>query len=159
LPEGLRNLPLVVNKGKKGRNFRPGATDDNSNTQFALLALWTARRHDVPTEKTLELAEERFRATQNTDGGWGYMAIFRQNSTAAMTCVGLLGLAMGHGASEEAMQAAAKKVGNLEIPKTDKEDPAIRKGLKRLGQSIEKPYPPKSFPPIPNLYDLWSVER
>ena len=34
--------------------------DDNSNSQFALLALWAARRHGVAGERALLLADQRF---------------------------------------------------------------------------------------------------
>ena len=71
---------------------------DNSNTQFALLGLWAARRHKVPVERSLEMADLRFQRSQNRDAGWGYHV--GAGSTPTMTCVGLLGLAMGHGSAE-----------------------------------------------------------
>ncbi len=47
---------------------------DNSNTQFAILALWVARRHGLPVDQALLETEARFRRSQNrADGGWGYM--------------------------------------------------------------------------------------
>jgi hypothetical protein len=43
-----------------GRLFQGGLADDsygdNSNTQFALLALWVARRHGLPVDRSLALA-------------------------------------------------------------------------------------------------------
>ena len=45
---------------------------DNSCTQFAVLGLWTARRHDVPLERVLAFVDKRFRLSQAGDGGWGY---------------------------------------------------------------------------------------
>src|SRR5262249_6047661 len=76
---------------------RPG--DDNSNTQFATLALWIARRHSVKTDPCLAAVETRFRGTQNPDGGWSYMPVARGGapggmlgSNGSMTCAGLLGL-------------------------------------------------------------------
>ena len=41
--------------------------DDNSNSQFAMLALWAARRHDVPVEHALLLAEQRYRTSQHKE--------------------------------------------------------------------------------------------
>jgi hypothetical protein len=79
-------------------------TDDNSITQFVVLALWIAREHEVPIARPLALVEGRFRASQNGDGSWGY---FPSNSLGrergirrpdSMTCAGLMGLAVGRGA-------------------------------------------------------------
>src|SRR5207248_1407816 len=112
---------------------------DNSNTQFGLLALWAARRHDVPSEVALLMAQQRFQATQNADGGWGYQ--IHNQSTPSMTCVGLLGFAMGHGVQP-----------NAEKGKTF-EDPAIQRGLRALGQSIGTPLPGENAKPaMQNLY-------
>src|SRR5439155_26471946 len=45
---------------------------DNSNTQFAILALWAAKRHDLPLERTLALIVKRFRKGQDREeGSWG----------------------------------------------------------------------------------------
>src|SRR5262249_33151767 len=45
---------------------------DNSNTQFATLAMWRAGRYGVPTERTLALLTRRFRTSQSSEGSWGY---------------------------------------------------------------------------------------
>ncbi|HXD84923.1 MAG TPA: hypothetical protein VN641_00405, partial [Urbifossiella sp.] len=68
---------------------------DNSNVHFAMIGLWAARRHGVPTERVFELVAHRYRTSQDGgSGGWGYF--YPQNgSTPAMTCVALLGLAIG----------------------------------------------------------------
>jgi hypothetical protein len=49
---------------------------DHSNTQFATLALWIARRHGAGGEvrEALRRVEERFRAAQAEDGSWSYQA-------------------------------------------------------------------------------------
>jgi hypothetical protein len=119
------------------------AREDNSNTQFALMALWAARRHGVPAYATLMLAAHRLAAIQNPDGGWGYNSGgMAGDSTPSMTCVGLLGLAMGHGL----MPPSAKK--DAVAPA----DPRIEAGLKRLGAEIQAHS-------LRNLYFAWSVER
>ena len=82
----IRNRPQFPNA--------PGG-DDNSNTQFAILGLWAARRHGVPVEEALSKTEKRFRSTQQ-QGGWGYSAS-QPTVTHSMTCAGLLGLAIGIG--------------------------------------------------------------
>ena len=73
--------------------------DDNSNTQFALLGIWAARKYDVPVEHALDLIEKRFLATQNRSGGWPYGGA--GEGSPSMTCAGLLGLATAIGRREE----------------------------------------------------------
>ena len=155
LPPNLQNIPVVVNKGKaKGKAVLKSSRDDNSNSQFAMLALWAARRHGVPTDMTLLLAYQRYFTSQDARGGWGYM-LTKLEQTPSMTCVGLLGLAMGHGSSPDQAGAKGPKVAG----KSTAEDPAIQNGLKALGTYIGKPFPDKIKPPMENLYFLWSVER
>jgi len=119
--------------------------EDNSNAQFALLALWTARRHGIPTERCLIAAAQKFATSQNHDGGWGYTGsgglVQITNSTPAMTAVGLLGLAMGY-----AVVPAAPPTGKLP------EQPAIANALTKLGKHIDAD-------DMKNFYFLWSVER
>ena len=45
---------------------------DNSVTQFAVLGLWVARKHQVPVDRSLLMAEAHARATQKDEGGWAY---------------------------------------------------------------------------------------
>jgi len=112
---------------------------DNSNTQFALIALWVARRHDLPdalhesVDKSLAVVDLHFRTTQNLDGGWPYKTGYfgrptMSASSAAMTCAGLLGLAVGNvsnRASSALRTKADKKSKNKE--KTDDRDNADTK--------------------------------
>jgi hypothetical protein len=149
LPPKLRDLP-VVQKGKRSKikgKLVP-ATDDNSNTQFAILGLWAARRHYVPMEMTLALVEERFRSSQCEGGGWGY-PYNKGGQTGPMTCVGLIGLAVGHGA----MMPIGAKVEDAPPAK----DEAITRGLKALGGYIGQPG--QKNPAMGNAYFMWSLER
>src|SRR5439155_11286294 len=77
-----------------GGPFRGG---DNSNTQFATLALWAARRQNLPVERALDLIVTRFRNSQNPDGSWSYSGLTTQNRLPTMTGAGLLGMAVGYG--------------------------------------------------------------
>ncbi len=158
LQGNLQNLTVVRNHAAaKGKvTLRRGA-GDNSNTQFALLALWTARRHDVPTDPALLAAFQRFTTTQASDGGWGYGP--SDASTNTMTSVGLLGLAMGHGASPEIIRFNPKDPKDL-VVKPALEDPKIQTGLQALARNIGEPRTEKNANfPMQNLYFLWSVER
>jgi uncharacterized protein (TIGR03067 family) len=132
---------------------RSGAADgDNSNTQFATLALWVGHRYGIPIRKPLSLVEQRFRLSQGGDGGWDYsfgqvgLAIGR-GSSPSMTCAGLLGLAVAFGVTNEtAMRGAgsnnmAKPLGPPSPRAT--RDPArdnhIKTGLMALGNMLKEP--------------------
>jgi hypothetical protein len=133
---------------------------DNSNTQFAILGVWAARRHGVPVERSLAMIAARFRTSQNRDGSWGYLMNTSQR-VDSMTCVGLLGLA----------------VGRVTTPEEDGEgghDPMIEKGLRFLGKKIgaakdgprpggqkkkERRGPILQVDAGSALYYLWSLER
>jgi hypothetical protein len=66
-----------------------GGSEDNSNSQFAILGLREAAVAGVRIRRrTWELASEHFIDTQNADGGWGYH-VNDQNSTGSMTCSGI----------------------------------------------------------------------
>ena len=157
LSPSLRGLQVVQNQGKaKGKHVLAGfPTGDNSNTQFALLALWAARRHDVPTDQALLAAHDRFSQTQQNDGGWGYES--GRPSSNGMTCVGLIGLAMGHGVSPD---LDGKQSDDPKMPKIKPalQDPKIKKGMQALERYIGNLADAKSMP-IVNLYFLWSLER
>jgi hypothetical protein len=161
LNQKLKNLPIVQQKAKakgkgKGFNFNLRGGGDNSNTQFALLALWAARRHGLPTTQSLLLAYERFKTSQNFDNGWGY--VVQAPSTNTMTCVGLLGLGIGHGTAPEMADADPK---NPKVVKPALEDPRIQNGLQALARNIGQPSTDaakRNFA-MENLYFLWSVER
>jgi hypothetical protein len=136
------------------KQFKPivGMTD-NSNTQFALLGLWAARRHDVPIERTLRLAVQRFETSQNSDGSWNYNFQLGRGvprpRQRAMTAVGLLALALREG---------------LKLPSTDPANVPrhlrIACGLAVLSRDVTPPTGQmKQRVPCQDLYFLWSVER
>jgi hypothetical protein len=130
---------------------------DSSNTQFAMLALWAARRHGVPTDQALIMCYRRYASTQKQDGGWGYFLGEPSNNT--MTNVGLLGLALGHGASPDLM--ADPKNPGKQIARPALEDQSIKFGLQALSRYVGQPVADPSrvkFEPE-NIYFLWSVER
>jgi hypothetical protein len=79
-------------------------TTDNSCTQFATLAVWVARRHKIPVDRTLRLITRRFASSQSQGGGWvyGYTPGGGPAETKEFICAGLLGLALGHKVEKEA---------------------------------------------------------
>ena len=97
---------------------RQGGGGDNSNTQFGLIGLWVAARHGVPADDAFILLEAHFLTTQSlADAGWGYSGS-GANSTTAMTCAGLLGLAIGTSRNQpaEAAPAPAPAAGGSDDP-------------------------------------------
>jgi hypothetical protein len=145
---------------------KPGRfPSDNSNTQFAMLGLWVARRYGIPVGNALARVEARFRSTQNPDFGWGYRlrapgaeddTPFR--SSATMTCVGIQALALAHGAVAEAVAAKEPKV----RPRDAAKDLALMSGLAALSNSVGTPGSSKERSTRPGetfYYFLWSLER
>jgi hypothetical protein len=135
---------------------------DNSNTQFAILALWIAQRHQVPIDKPINLAEKHFRTTQlhrqggsaradptgnnaDLDGSWQYNAGSNSSAWPSMTCAGLVGLAIGHGIRNDSKEKNHNPL----------DDPAIKAGLAMLAREIDRPGEKRS----PDHYFLWSVQR
>lgn len=183
-PPGPGGFPMGPGGGGPGGfgGFGGHLQADNSNTQFATLALWIAKRkpYEVPTEMTLERLERRFQTTQQQDGGWVYGS-GGGGSTPSMTCAGLIGLAASYGVVIE--REATLRAGDLGGKGGDgKDDPAapgrpVRRGdltkekiiqdaLKYLGNELaeaeqkglanlgEKPDDIRT-----NYYFMWSIER
>jgi hypothetical protein len=124
----------------------PGWRSDNSNTQFAALALWVAHRHGVAIGQTAELLGDRFRRSQQPEpeDGWPYCpadGTVNVSDWPTMTCSGLLGLAVANGT----------------VPGGPTEDDRrrIARGLSRLGREIDRPAEGRGM----DLYFLWSLER
>jgi len=100
---------------------------DNSNTQFAILALWHARSAGAVLEpKVLRRTLEFFRDSQNEDGGWGYSDKERKKSYGSMTSAGLAALVIAGG-------GLAKK--QLKDPAL-REDPHVKKAAAWLAKNF-----------------------
>lgn len=156
-------------------NGRLPAGRDNSNTQFGLIGLWVAARHGVPMDDAFALLEAGFLLTQNrTDGGWPYSP--GGVSTPAMTCAGLLGLAVGASRRSELVAGAAPVVPAGDNPFDDppkkpdapkqeggQRGAAVAAGLTHVGNVLRAAAPPDGLAPYVGLgdvyYTLWSVER
>lgn len=145
MPTSMRAVTALapIPKEQDPFYFRQGG--DNSNTQFALLGLWTARRHGVPVDAALERVVHRFRRSQKADGSWVYNHT-TDVSSPTMTCAGLLALAVGTGLSDDRTQNAA-------------DSDAVKKAFRVVGDQIGWPGEGVKAPPPSELYFLWSVER
>ncbi len=161
IPERLKLLPVIQDPGMHALEdplLKPNdlilTTTDNSNTQFAILALWRAQQYDVPTKRSLNLIVRRYQNSQNADGTWGYYYRFGGGAGPlpfptpnCMTCAGLIGLAVGHGLAQP------RQAGQLV------QDVRIVNGLLALSQSIGQPVAHQGMVPMQSLYFLWSMER
>jgi hypothetical protein len=152
---------------------------DNSNTQFAVLALWVGRRYGVPTQAALLRVDQRFRAQQYPGGGWSYMVLPEGvaalaaglkmpegtvGPTATMTCAGLLGLAAGNGVALRIKKAKNPKVKGFDLSR----DVRVTLGLQALATAVGKPTgwsgsgkPAAAVPRVSGkgYYFLWSLQR
>ncbi len=155
-PSNLRSLVVFSDVNRLATVDPPkrehevvGQTTDNSNTQFAILALWAAQRHQVPLKRTLALVVRRFYLSQAADGSWTYAYVpgGGANDRPAMNCVGLLGLAVGLGLTDG-------QDANPAIP-----DARILKGFVAMSPRVGTPKGRMVNLPQPNLYELWSIER
>lgn len=166
-PEIQQQLALL----QRGAAFGFEMGSDNSNTQFATLALWIARRYGLPVEQALKRVETRFRKSQLSNGGWGYfgpdvrMGGPFAHSTASMTCAGLLGLAVANG---KAVEEGGERKPGAKPPRDLNKDTQVRRGLAILstaiGRTSEKAAQRREKAAIPQVggrtyYFLWSLER
>jgi len=160
LPGGIRRLAVFTDPDKlvladpEGKASDPvNGTSDNSNTHFATIGLWAARRHDVPTERSFALLMRRFRTSQGADGGWGYLYVKGGGGGApAMTCIALLGVAIGHALALDKDAGARPE-----------QDPLVLKAFGMLGKRVGAPTGRADNRPsvkdVGGLYYLWALER
>lgn len=165
-PEIRQQLSLLKRTGSTALEMG----SDNSNTQFATLALWVARRYGLPVEDALRRVGTRFRNSQHSDGSWSYFGPDMRvggpmsRSTASMTCAGLLGLAIADGKAFEKSQEG--RSGAKPAPESSR-DRQLKKGLLALSTAIgtsttTKPAGRGALVPKVGgrtYYFLWSLER
>lgn len=127
------------------RRRRP-KSGDNSNTQFALLGMWAGGRHEFDPNAALEAIDRHFRESQNEDGRWGYVP--GAAGTRAMTCAGLMGMAIGAARPQLAERQTARARGAVLAA-----DPAFTSALAAVTEDARK------IGPQSETYYLWSLER
>lgn len=143
-----------------------GSSGDNSNSQFALLALHEAERVGVKVdEKTWRLANAYWESCQNQDGSWGYRKDVRGGSgsgrgTGSMTCAGIASLVI---TSDKVRQSNAKATGERIFCCVQSEDDnrKIEQGLEWLGRRFSVTHNPGFGRAQLNwsYYYLYGVER
>jgi hypothetical protein len=155
LPRKLTDLNKDTQQQLRGLKFPPNQMqgNDNSNTQFAMIALWVTRRYGMPVDSWLKLTGQRFFAYQRKDGRWLYPNLgpkiipTRGAFSQSMTCAGLLGLAVGF-ASDDAAQVKMS-LHNHE---------SVKRGFSHLVQILNGNVA-EGFDQKNTYYFLWSLER
>ena len=154
LTQRLQDMPTVRQRDRSRASLEVNLKDsrsDLSNSQFAVLALWAARRHGVVSDRALLLTELRLRKTQKTSGSWTYQEQPNYPENAALTCCGLLGLALGTAADQPHAASLAQALST---------DPIIRRALDNLGAQTGDPLPEYgAVGETLDIYALWSTER
>jgi hypothetical protein len=134
----------------KRRNARPSrprsGNGDNSNTQFALLGIWAAGRHGFDSNDALEAIDGHFRETQNFPGRWGYRP--GMAGANAMTCAGLMGLAIAAARPKQAERLSARARGAALAA-----DPVFASALACVAEDA------REISENSDIYYLWSLER
>lgn len=153
VPPHLQGLPVFTmpTAGPGDDFWRQGGPEggDNSNTQFAVLALWASRKHGLPVDRSLQFAVKRFKCCQNGNGSWNYEERRDVVVEPTMTCAGLLALAVELGLRD-------KEAGKSARPE---DNPAIQSALVHVANVLNTPPDPGARTHYPVMYFLWSVER
>ena len=142
-------------KGAWAYSGRQGlGSGDNSNTQFALLALNEAERVGVKVNpRTWLLALDYWQRSQKPDGSWGYEPGLR--ATGSMTCAGIAStvIAAGHTGSGSARVVG----GTISCCGQHEELKCAERGLAWLGKHFTVRANPGDTSWL--IYYLYGVER
>jgi hypothetical protein len=133
---------------------------DNSNTQFAIMGLWAARHHGIPADGSLRLCEAYFRTT-HSNGTWAYSGHLEPYGRGAMTCAGLMGLAIGAGIVRDRQLKTAPdpKTGQPPALKNPLNDAVVQAALNYVGEQLAKWVSDGLQGVHLDYYFFWSVER
>ena len=156
----------IDNGPTKGSWGYPSSFGDNSNSQFALLALYEAdqlknRRGEklVPVaDRTWRLAKAYWESCQNVDGSWPYQRSHMSTSTGSMTCAGIAAMVI----TDDRTNPPDAMVTGDQIEccgRGESENQHIVRGLQWLGANFtvngNPGYPRQTF----MYYYLYGLER
>jgi hypothetical protein len=150
----------IKDGNRKGGWSYPGPGGDNSNAQFAILALYDAQRVGVAVNRqTWELARDYWQNGQNPDGSWGYYPSDVANSSGSMTCAGIGGLAIALAALESG--DAAVEDGQAVCCRPHADDEHLERGIKWLADhfSVSRNPRPGEGGQSVIYYYLYGLER
>ncbi len=138
----------------------PGARADNSNSQYAVLALYMGRVGGAKiNSKIWEEIREFYTRTQGDDGGWSYAPLdrgaFRKDQTTlTMTTAGLSGLLIA-GMELNKGREVLRPDGTADNCGVYKENEPVRRALSWVGSPARFRFeqPQRTF------YNLYGIER
>ncbi len=142
----LENWQIQTGSRRGGWTYSAKGTSDsgdNSNAQFALLALHEAEKAGVKVgHKTWELAQDYWIRLQHPDGSWGYDEV--NPGTGSMTCAGIASLVIASGRfTNDASVSANGQVLCCGQAKTEhKSEQHIHHGLQWLGKHFSMHHNP-----------------
>jgi hypothetical protein len=131
---------------------------DNSNSQYALLALHAASEVGIPVKAEVWIrAREHWENTQRLDGSWAYMPHVRDGPTASMTCAGLSSLIISGLKRYEGQEILAAD-GEIRNCGKGGVNPAVQRGIDWLAQNF---YVGQNWPrdQLWKYYYLYGLER
>jgi len=138
--------------GAREQRAAPGGRADNSNTQFAVLALWAAESiagYDVKPS-TWKQIFKHFRKGQQDDGAWGYTNS-KRDPRATMTAAGIVSMVY----SLVALDGRPKAI---DLVRRDLRVRAGYAALKRMARGWQR-RGPKGISVWGNYYWIYSLER
>ena len=112
----------------------PQGGGDNSNSQFAVLALHEAERAGAKVQQqTWEKAAAYWKGCQNVRGSWGYLQAW-EHGTGSMTCAGIAATVICNGHVNE--PNAIIKNGLVQCCQAREDDDALERALRWLGNNF-----------------------
>ncbi|QDT51959.1 hypothetical protein Pan258_60560 [Symmachiella dynata] len=166
LVEKLEDSQIRRGEGRGGWSYgtAPGGRlniqgGDNSNSQYAVLALRDAQEYGVEVSTaTWERIRAHWLGAQNVDGGWGY-SLTSKSSTGSMTVAGIASMVIVHSMlSDDANEI--DEDGHPICCGTPEEDPylkALERGVEWMTRNFAVGMNPKAH--TWQLYYLYGLER
>jgi len=164
--EWLQEVQIAAGLAKGAWSYSAGlGSGDNSNSQFAILALHEAERAGIPVRPQVwQDAYDYWARCQKEDGSWGYEIKDTQSriispSSGSMTCAGIASLIMCAGRVSEADARVVNGAVQCCAEQTD--NSRIERGLQWLGSKFSatrNPVPADASSAY-YYYYLYGVER
>jgi hypothetical protein len=138
----------------------PEGSGDNSNAQFAMLALHEAELVGVVVQPgTWARAKAYWEDAQNLDGSWGYQRSGLSGSTGSMTCAGVGSLIIAAGKMRPPDAQVTDDGRILCCRRAAEDDARIQRGLHWLGRNFSVTRNPGAPADLWLLYYLYGIER
>ena len=137
----------------------PSGGGDNSNTQFAILALHEAERVGAKVDPaTWRRAADYWAGCQNADGSWGYQANWKEG-LGSMTCAGIGATVICSGRVNPANSEVKNGMINCCLPQ--EENDSLERALGWLGRNFSVRRNPgrRGMGHIWHYYYLYGLER